>query len=162
MKVIVGTDIEGVAGIVDFNTQAYDTGKYYEQAKRLLTAEVNAAVEGLIEAGVEEVLVVDGHGPGAIAYEDLKSPAKLMHGRPLTGIIPIGRVIRQSKIVITAKIYHFTAIRQFNDGSHRPLNNRCFFVCSRFMQIVNLIFNFSQYFHYTFSCKKLALSNLTK
>ena len=42
MKVLMGTDIEGVAGVVDFNTQAYDTGKYYEQAQRLLTAEVNA------------------------------------------------------------------------------------------------------------------------
>jgi D-amino peptidase len=49
----------------------------------LLTAEVNAAVEGLLEAGVEDILVMDGHGPGGIWYDDLHPAAKLLHGRPL-------------------------------------------------------------------------------
>ncbi len=82
MKVLMMTDLEGVAGVVSFEDQAYGTGKYYEQAKKLLTAEINAAVEGMVEEGIEEVLVVDGHGAGGIAFEDLKSPAKLLHGRP--------------------------------------------------------------------------------
>ncbi len=82
MKVLMMTDLEGAAGVVSFEEQAFASGKYYEQAKSFLTAEVNAAVEGMIEEGVEEVLVVDGHGPGAIAYEELHSPAKLLHGRP--------------------------------------------------------------------------------
>jgi D-amino peptidase len=37
----------------------------------------------LIQAGVGEVLVVDGHGPGAIQFEDLHPAARLLHGRPL-------------------------------------------------------------------------------
>ena len=37
------TDLEGVSGVVSFIDQTYDTGKYNEQAKKLLTAEVNAA-----------------------------------------------------------------------------------------------------------------------
>jgi len=81
-KVYIGTDLEGVAGVVDFETQAYDTGKYYEQAKLLLTAEINAAVEGLLEQGVEDILVSDGHGPGAVHFETLHPEAKLLHGRP--------------------------------------------------------------------------------
>ena len=82
MKVIIGTDLEGVAGVVSFENQAYANAKYYEQAKKLLTAEINAAVDGLIESGVEDILVVDGHGPGAVSFEDLHPEAKLLHGRP--------------------------------------------------------------------------------
>ena len=83
MKVVMMTDLEGVAGVVSFTDQGYSDGKYYEAAKKLLTAEVNAAVEGLLAAGVEDVLVIDGHGPGGIYFEDLHPNAKLMHRRPL-------------------------------------------------------------------------------
>jgi D-amino peptidase len=37
----------------------------------------------LLAAGVEEVLVIDGHGPGGIYFEALHPAARLMHGRPL-------------------------------------------------------------------------------
>jgi len=83
MKVFIGTDIEGVAGVVSFESQTYGDAKYYEQAKRLATKEVNAAVEALVAAGVEDILVDDGHGPGGMSFEDLHPAAKLMHGRPL-------------------------------------------------------------------------------
>lgn len=83
MKILMMTDLEGVAGVVSFDTQTSSTGRYYDAARKLLTAEVNAAVDGLIQAGVEEVLVIDGHGPGAISFEDLHPAARLLHGRPL-------------------------------------------------------------------------------
>lgn len=86
MKVLIGTDIEGVAGVVSFSTQTKADTKYYEEAKKLLTAEVNAAVEGLLEAGADDILVVDGHGPGAIHFESLHPEAKLLHGRPCAPI----------------------------------------------------------------------------
>jgi D-amino peptidase len=82
MKVYVMTDLEGVAGVVSFESQAYPTGKYYEEAKKLLTAEVNAAVAAMVEWGVEDVLIEDGHGSGGICYPDLHEAAKLLHGRP--------------------------------------------------------------------------------
>ncbi len=82
-KVLVGTDLEGVAGVVGFADQAWGAGKYYEQARLLLTGEINAAVEGLLEEGVEDILVTDGHGSGGVHYESLHPAAKLMHGRPL-------------------------------------------------------------------------------
>ena len=83
MKIYIGTDLEGVAGVVSFNDQSFPEGRYYDAAKRLLTAEVNAAVDGALDAGAEGVLVSDGHGPGAIWFEDLHPAAKLIHGRPL-------------------------------------------------------------------------------
>ncbi len=40
MKVLMITlDLEGVAGVVTFEQDSYSDGKYYETAKRLLTAE---------------------------------------------------------------------------------------------------------------------------
>jgi D-amino peptidase len=81
MKVFMVTDMEGVAGIVSFTDQAYPTGKYYEAGKKLVTGEVNAAVEGLVAAGVDDVLVWDGHGAGALLFEELHPAARLLHGR---------------------------------------------------------------------------------
>ena len=82
MKVLMCTDIEGVAGVVSFEDQSARDGRYYDDARRLLTAEINAAVEGMLEADVEDVLVFDGHGAGGVYYEDLHADARLLHGRP--------------------------------------------------------------------------------
>jgi D-amino peptidase len=95
MKVYVGTDLEGVAGVVTFYSQTSPGGAGYEAAKRLLTAEINAAVEGMLAEGVDEILVCDGHGPGAIHYESLHAEAKLLHGRPLAPREVRDEIIRQ-------------------------------------------------------------------
>ena len=60
MKAVMMTDIEGCAGVVSFFEQSYPDGKYYEAAKRLLTAEVNAAICGAFAglAGATQVLGV--------------------------------------------------------------------------------------------------------
>lgn len=78
------TDLEGVAGVVSFEPQAYPTGRYYDNARRLLTAEINASIEGLLAEGVERVIVADGHGHGGVVYEELHEAAELIHGRPIT------------------------------------------------------------------------------
>jgi len=77
------TDIEGVAGVVTHSAHSASNGIYYEECKRLLTAEVNAAVEGLLAVGVKDILVIDGHGPGGIHFESLHPAARLLHGRPI-------------------------------------------------------------------------------
>lgn len=77
------TDLEGVAGVVSMPSQTYADGKYYEQSRPLLTGEINAAVEGLVAGGADDVLVLDAHGPGAVSYQTLKPPARLIHGRPI-------------------------------------------------------------------------------
>ena len=59
------TDLEGVAGVLNFENWCSDGGgRHYEKAQRLLTEEVNAAADGFFEGGAEEILVVDGHGYG--------------------------------------------------------------------------------------------------
>ena len=94
MKILIMTDLEGVAGVVSFEDQTGPGSRYYEAAKRLLTAEVNAAVDGLIQSGVEEVLVVDGHGAGAIQFEDLHPAARLLHGRPFAPWTSVANVFK--------------------------------------------------------------------
>ncbi len=94
MKFCLMTDLEGVAGVTSFADQTHALSPYYLAARKLLTAEVNAAVEGLLEARVEDILVIDGHGAGGISYEDLHPAARLLHGQPLapwSRLIPIYR-----------------------------------------------------------------------
>ena len=52
MKVLVGTDVEGVAGIASLADQSGADGRYYAQARAPgHRAEVNAAVSRLLTAG---------------------------------------------------------------------------------------------------------------
>lgn len=83
MRILIMTDLEGVAGVVDSATQCQGEGKYVEQAKELLTEEVNASCRGALEGGAAEILVVDGHGPGAILPGKIHPEATLLHGRPV-------------------------------------------------------------------------------
>jgi len=66
MKLYVMTDLEGVAGVLNFQDWTGPGKPYYDLAREFLTREVNAAVDGFFEGGATEILVVDGHGPGAI------------------------------------------------------------------------------------------------
>ena len=92
-RVVMMTDMEGAAGVTSFEDQGRATGRYYEAARRIVTAEVNAAVDGLLEAGVEEILVIDGHGPGAIHFESLHPHARLMHGRPISLVAECAKIL---------------------------------------------------------------------
>ena len=61
MKVFVSCDMEGVAGVVDWS-QCRPGGSGYDAACALMLAEVNAAIEGALAAGADEVVVNDSHG----------------------------------------------------------------------------------------------------
>lgn len=65
MKVYVCTDLEGISGVVNFDQTGRDSkGVEYERARHLLTNEVNAVVVACKEAGVKEIVVLDGHSSG--------------------------------------------------------------------------------------------------
>lgn len=83
MKVYLMTDMEGVCGVINSDDYTVPGSKYYEVGRELTTLEVNSAIEGLLEAGATEILVVDGHGPGAINPSLLHREAKLLAGRPI-------------------------------------------------------------------------------
>lgn len=82
MKLYIMTDLEGVAGVLNGRDFLYPESRYYDKARRLLTQEVNAAIEGFASGGFREFLVCDGHGAGAIDIELLDSRARLSRGWP--------------------------------------------------------------------------------
>jgi D-amino peptidase len=80
MKVYIVCDLEGVAGVVDFEKQCDEKGAYYQQAIRVATLELNALVEGLLEGGVDEIYAWPGHCdfPGGIDFELIHPECKLV------------------------------------------------------------------------------------
>lgn len=87
------TDLEGVAGVTDFEDRTNDTPYrtfHRQRMQRLLTAEVNAAVEGLFEAGATEVIVNDGHGAGyTLDFEQLDPRIQVVHGNDRPTWLPL-------------------------------------------------------------------------
>lgn len=85
-KIFVITDLEGVAGIFDSDTQCmpYQSPRWAESQK-LLTGEVNAAVDGLLEGGATEVVVWDAHdGSRTLSVADIHPKARLLSGTPVS------------------------------------------------------------------------------
>jgi D-amino peptidase len=60
MKVFLSTDMEGSAGIVDW-AQCVGEGPEAVAGRRLLLAEVNAAIDGALAGGATEIVVNDSH-----------------------------------------------------------------------------------------------------
>ncbi len=81
MKILIMTDMEGVSGVLNHDDWVLPNGKFYEKGVRLLTEEVNAAIEGFLAGGADEFVVVDGHGAGGIDPETLNERALLRRGR---------------------------------------------------------------------------------
>jgi D-amino peptidase len=80
-RIFIVTDMEGVGDVHNWDEQATVGQRRFEESRRLLTAEVNAAIQGALEAGAAEVAVWDGHGGSrALSVEDLHANARLIQG----------------------------------------------------------------------------------
>lgn len=80
MRIYLMTDLEGVAGVRNFEEWTGPGKPYYALAQKLLTREVNAAIDGFFAGGTEFVLVEDGHGPGATDITRLDPRVELLRG----------------------------------------------------------------------------------
>jgi len=80
MKIYMMTDLEGVAGVLNFQEWTGPGKPHYDLARKFLTLEVNAAADGFFEGGATEILVVDGHGPGGINIELLDPRVEYLRG----------------------------------------------------------------------------------
>jgi len=84
MKLYIMTDLEGATGVVGHWDIIDPPGAESQASRRLLTGDVNAAIEGAIEAGADDVLVNDGHGESrthGILIEQVDTRARLLRGR---------------------------------------------------------------------------------
>jgi D-amino peptidase len=77
--ILMITDAEGVAGVC--RQDQTDPGN--PELKQLLTGELNAAVEGFLAGGADEVLVWDGHdGSQTLSVLTIHPKARLLMGSP--------------------------------------------------------------------------------
>jgi D-amino peptidase len=84
MKVLISADIEGVAGVFHPEQTRAGNGEY-EAARRWMTLEANAAIEGAFEGGATEVWVNDSHGGFRNLLPDLLDErAQVVLGKPRT------------------------------------------------------------------------------
>jgi D-amino peptidase len=89
MKVIISVDMEGISGIVDGSETGRDNVEY-QRGRSLMVADVNAAIDGVLEVEPKaEIYVSDAHGGMRnILPEELNEKAVLIRGtpKPLTQI----------------------------------------------------------------------------
>ena len=93
MKILISVDIEGASGIVTGRETAIPY-RYvndpeetfdYHTGQRWVTADVNAAVEGAIEAGATEFVVHDSHGLDYrnLLMDELHPSVEVVRGMPI-------------------------------------------------------------------------------
>lgn len=88
MKVVISADMEGTCGVVSWTQvtppeygDPNSSQTEYERARARMTREVNAAVEGALEAGAEEVIVNDSHdGMRNLLPEELNPNVRWVSG----------------------------------------------------------------------------------
>ena len=80
MRIYISADMEGVSGVTH-SSQCRPDHPDYARFRRLMTAEVNAAIEGALAAGATEALVNDSHFRMTnILLEELHPAAALISG----------------------------------------------------------------------------------
>ncbi len=82
LKVFISVDMEGICGVVH-GDQTSPGAQGYSEARKWMAQDVNAAVEGALEAGATEIVVNDSHGSMTnIIPDDLNPKAILISGTP--------------------------------------------------------------------------------
>ena len=82
LKIFISVDMEGICGVVH-SDQVNPGTPDYAAACKWMAQDVNAAVEGALDAGATEVVVNDSHGSMRnISPDDLHPKAILISGTP--------------------------------------------------------------------------------
>jgi D-amino peptidase len=82
MKILIATDMEGITGVTTWD-QVTPGHAEYARFRKQMTEDVNAAIQGTLDAGGDEVIVADGHWNGSnILIEILDPRARLNTGSP--------------------------------------------------------------------------------
>lgn len=82
MKIFISIDLEGITGVCQEAQTTMGTAKYAE-ALRWMRADLDAAVDGCLDAGATEIVVCDAHDLGAnLVNDDLPECVQLASGTP--------------------------------------------------------------------------------
>jgi D-amino peptidase len=81
-KVFISVDMEGITGVVQ-PAQLGPEGFEYQRAREWMTAEVNAAIAGIRDAGPADIVVCDSHGNGqSVLIDLLPEDVRIVRGFP--------------------------------------------------------------------------------
>jgi D-amino peptidase len=93
MKILISADIEGASGVIGGRECGYPSRPVgdsqatpdYRAARRWLTGDVNAAVEGAIEVGASTFVLHDSHGLDYrnVDLDDLHPAVEVIRGMPI-------------------------------------------------------------------------------
>ena len=82
VKVFISADLEGIWGVVHSEQTSAENGGYGAACK-WMAEDVNAVVEGLLEAGATEIVVNDSHGSMRnLKADEIHPKASLISGTP--------------------------------------------------------------------------------
>ncbi len=87
LKVYVSTDLEGASGVYKFAQTREPGTPLYREACEYLMGDIAAVVAGLRQAGVEEIIVLDGHGSQAFLPHLMAPGAKYITGKPRPDVL---------------------------------------------------------------------------
>ncbi len=73
MRIFIDVDMEGISGIAT-REQVVRADSRYEEARRMVTWDINACVEGCFRGGASHVTAWDSHGSGHNIIWDLADP----------------------------------------------------------------------------------------
>jgi D-amino peptidase len=80
-RVFISVDMEGIWGVV--HAEQTSPGPEYAAARRWMAEDVNAVIDGLLKAGVPDIVVNDAHGSMRNIVADAINPrASLVSGSP--------------------------------------------------------------------------------
>lgn len=89
-KVFISIDMEGISGIVGGGITGGDP-KEYEYGRMLMVGDLNAAIEGALEVGVDKIVVCDAHGSMMnIKPGEINEAAYLISGTPKPDLMMSG------------------------------------------------------------------------
>ena len=81
-KVFISIDMEGISTIVDW-LEVNRNQSEYAFARKIMAQDLNAAIEGALEAGAKEIVVSDAHGGMRnLRPEEVHEAAYLIRGSP--------------------------------------------------------------------------------
>src|SRR5437879_5654230 len=81
-KIFISVDMEGITGVVE-PAQLGPEGFEYQRAREWMTAEVNAAIQAVRDAGPAEIVVCDSHGNGqSLLIDKVPDDVRIVRGFP--------------------------------------------------------------------------------
>jgi D-amino peptidase len=86
VKIYINTDLEGISGVFKFDQTREKDTPLNIQACEYFMDDLAAVINGLRDAGVSEIVVLDGHGTQAIIPHLMVAGARYITGRPRPGI----------------------------------------------------------------------------